>query len=901
MLSSVSSPGDGEPESDAGAPRARREHARLLSENRDLSTQLSVLRDQFQRALAFSEELERARAQQAAAAGEAARLRAERDDLERRLRCALQPGAAPRDGGEELSALGGALARERAEGERARLRCAELEGEAGALCRAAARCFGAAVDSPQALLERGAPAGGPGAEARSRALRLRLRRRRAEAAESRAARRAAQAELDACRRHAAARGAQLAGQIQDSEGRRRAQAEQIAQLAREKEALLLELDEKAARVRIAALHADQRQAGECERLARQLAEAAERLKACLAAGKALAQKAEKAKAKAQVLKKENQELESEIRAVQKERNDLRFEAERLANAGGETARRVRELETLLERAREAQARQAKEIDGLTDTVGRLESAGKQQARNAEDIRTEKDFLTKQAQREERTKREIEERLDALQSQVMEKDKAIHELQTQLREALRPQEIEKMLPLSCWTSHELPGELQDAVKDIARNPSFPVTSKVQVAFDHIAKWFKVRYERLELDFTKARELYVDLKGKMDSLIASLKKIMPDIRINFDLLLSDEMTRAVFTDAIIALKTSVTESITARKQLESQMSNLCASLNVTTIDEISQAIQEINQTIDAFRRKAKQKGSKRAQVRLAVQEAEKKVKDAERHVARLEQEIGILRDEASNLHIALDRKSAEATELEAQLTNKINEYDSIKNEYAALNEASVRLRRKKQRLEKQLRDVQVLIDDLENRQKERVRTMKEKAQAQYRQLTEITQQQITALQSTVRELSDKAVKYEATNTELEARNQELALQIQKLESKATTIQNESERDRKGWESQSNARLMMAETEYKSKLEEVQTTALAARNQLIDAIVRNFERLVDGMKITDSNVEAALQVIRRKIDALNARELHMRSLLGLNVSQSIEDALIRLRPSRRRSSRR
>jgi chromosome segregation ATPase len=265
---------------------------------------------------------------------------------------------------------------------------------------------------------------------------------------------------------------------------------------------------------------------ELERLTKELDDVSEKLNLSLASNTALKQRCEKAKSKARLLKKQCHSFAEAVKSVQNEQDDSRIDNDRLARESVENARRIRELEIQLDRARDGTTRQTREIDQLNDTVAHLQTTAKQTAKAMDDVGKERDFLVTRIEKEERLRHEIEGRLEIVRTQESEKEKTIGQLQLRLKEALQPPEISDLLPISSWNSHELPGEL----KEIAGNLAFRLTSRIQVAFDAISRWFKGKIEQLKSDLENDRERFATLKRKFTK--RSKEVIIQETRLSTD---------------------------------------------------------------------------------------------------------------------------------------------------------------------------------------------------------------------------------------------------------------------------------------------------------------------------------------------------------------------------------
>jgi hypothetical protein len=77
----------------------------------------------------------------------------------------------------------------------------------------------------------------------------------------------------------------------------------------------------------------------------------------------------------------------------------------------------------------------------------------------------------------------------------------------------------------------------------------------------------------------------------------------------------------------------------------------------------------------------------------------------------------------------------------------------------------------------------------------------------------------------------------------------------------------------------------------------TGQAARTRITDAIGRYFAGLADGIKVNESSLERVLQIVRKRIDTLSARESSLREILELDPTQSLEEAVNAIVQKRKR----
>ena len=91
--------------------------------------------------------------------------------------------------------------------------------------------------------------------------------------------------------------------------------------------------------------------------------------------------------------------------------------------------------------------------------------------------------------------------------------------------------------------------------------------------------------------------------------------------------------------------------------------------------------------------------------------------------------------------------------------------------------------------------------------------------------------------------------------------------------------------------NAKMQYAESEYKAQIADIKAENAAFRNRIAASISLQFSTFTDGMKVSESNFESALQVIKRKLDSFTAREQSLRNVLHLQPVDSIDEAITAL----------
>jgi chromosome segregation ATPase len=911
----------GDDDSDSSGPSyhdLRRENSQLSQANLDLTNQLSYLRRQFDSALSVSTTIDGVLSKTAEAVHEISQLKAERDDLAHRLHIALQANQEAELRLRELKATSlpdpsdistGLRQQKRALEDRVRSLESELQKERRQstqlhtdhdqtefqlenIFQAASKYFGLLIDSHQTLLHCFIqPTAQDDIENLTRAnarLTSQLQKIRTETSSFELVRQRLEMELAVANNQLSQNEGEFSREIALLEARVKDQLKVIANLTRERDELVADGHEKTTQIKIMEIKAEDARNAENVALANQLSDAVERVNALIGEKHELEKRILKLGTKLDNAEKRAAGLDAKLHKVQESKSASKLDHAKVAASATENEMKVRELEGKLARAQDEIAAKRREVEKVSESFTPIENQLKQQGRDMTDIRRERDDLLAQLHKEAGLKQIVENQVQQLQHKIAQREREIQELQTKLQEALRPVDVSDLVPASCWTSPELPSELHDVVRDIGRNPHVQISTKIRNCMDTISKWFKLRAHNFEGELAEGRQDVAAIKANVNMLLGFLKRLMPEVRINFDLLLTDDLTRQMFGEAVMSLKKNIESSEQQKTNLESRLLAVVRELGFTDIEEIKAAISHQSQVISDLRNRVRQEKKGRLSLDKLLKQTRDKIREISDTSEALEAENSNLRREISDFDVLVSDKSSEIKRLEGVVAKISSERDNAIGEKEQLDLVIVKLHRRRERTESQVKALQEAMQDLEKRHKESARRDREAAQLRYDQLAEQTTKQIGELQELIRERSERAARFEQSNAELQSKNSDLILGVQRLETKAKAIQMECDRDKKALESQMNARLMSVESEYKSRLEEAHVQVTNVKNRMAEAVMRQLAGFIDGMKVTDANFEVALQLVKRKLELMAVREGHIRNVLQLESYQSIEDGI-------------
>ncbi|KAK8887570.1 hypothetical protein M9Y10_038620 [Tritrichomonas musculus] len=686
----------------------------------------------------------------------------------------------------------------------------------------------------------------------------------------------------------------LTAQLNELKDRNQTQSQQIDELTRKNESLIEELAQKNAQIKVNMFQNEDKQTIDIQQLNHKLISTQKLLTVTVKKNKQLKNKLFVIVCKAKSLEKKCHILRNSIKALEIRKGDLKCEIQRKADLHTQSEFKIKDVENSVLRAKDELNLQKKENDRLHGEIVQYENKLRQADRDYKELQEEKNHLISISQQFDGKIQAYENKLQA--------ERARHEnLERRLRDELSPLDPSNVIPPTILNSTDFPNELQTVIGEIGRNTAVNLTVRIQSAFSTIAKYFKAKFEEVEGQIKEERQKFSGLKTQVDSLLDFLSRLFPEVKINYELILSDEQTRNILGDTIRNLKEI--------QRIGPLIDEVNSTLGIQKFEDAKITIDELLRTIDEFQREIrKQKDLKRRTFKLSKLKEEElitEIQSIESEYNKLDSDFKELFSDKNSLQEKIFSIQNQMKEKEEILTNtyqkKINDLNEIildlQNKLksaSSLNDIISKLTRSKERLESDIKLKQTQNEDDKKKYKQKVKIEREK----YDQLLNQTRKQISESQSKIRELTDINSKFEASNSVLSANNNELLLRIKKLETKLNALQSEFERDKKSVESQCQAKLLFAETECKSKIEENKLQVDLMKKRLIDLISKTFSAYLDGLNVDENNFEGAIQLLKRKMDSIMNKESIIRGRFKFDSNQPLEDIISSLISRQRKS---
>lgn len=601
---------------------------------------------------------------------------------------------------------------------------------------------------------------------------------------------------------------------------------------------------------------------------------------------------------------DHQEME---KSYQTRNKDLHKKAQELL----ESESKNKEMETSYFRYKNENSVKDQQLQAMRENVTMINDDLKAQLSKYTDLMKERDQLFRNLQQQKSNNEILDSRLKMEEDKRKETENRLQTLQQQLNEMNCVQtNPQSLVPPSIFASSEFPRELQCVLREVGESTTCNLTMKLSNAFSIIAKWYRSRCDRLESEFNAEHQNLTMLHSQIDYFLDFLKGMFPDVKINFDLLLTDESTRNILSESLTRIHEA--ESKKVKKKLENQLSELFEALNVKEIvdlkDEVFQLLKKFENSQKKLKNLRKIYKDKEKELEKALRNAnsqydnvsktcvilENSKTDLQGQIFELEREKEKIRKQLENsqkeeierikddYQNKIDTLNKEGGDLKKQIQALLAANENVESENMNLNEALKKLKKKKERLEKDIK----FNDDTQKNLKEKWKSDKIELQKRYENLSNQTKCQIFELQEKIKNLTIKNSQYEGEIEKLKEKIVELNLRIKKSDTQMAAVRSETERDKKNIQSQLNAQMVSLQNEYRRQLEEKQGQFEIERRRIVDALARNFAALTDGMKIDINNIESVAQIVKKKVDDAFRREANLRRSANSNYEQSSEE---------------
>lgn len=415
-----------------------------------------------------------------------------------------------------------------------------------------------------------------------------------------------------------------------------------------------------------------------------------------------------------------------------------------------------------------------------------------------------------------------------------------------------------------------------------------------------------YETI-LESQQVREILKANVNKLKTELSNTKESLKQQENSFNelLFLLEAQTITDGKAAIVKLHTDISD-------LHKEMSNL-SSNHQTEIQKINQNFaakeEEFHSKVELLNNQIAELSRENGEMTAKTQESERETNEIQQKMAELEKKIEQMKEENNNQikvieemkerHIEEIKKTEEQNQTKLQevnetsdnkLSDSLNEIKDLKEKLTKSDENATALKKyilkmkKKSRStgttsELQIQELNLKIKAL----KKKIRNERQGSEAKLNQLMlKLKDDQIS-----IKNLVDEMDELKRKITEYEVENNQLMLRIKKVETTKYQIIQDKEREWKTQQSQLVTRINSMEVEHKRKIEKIKSQEENSKRLTLDSIIRNLWPYVDK-PVDERNLDIAILSIRRKFEEMRNREMRIRGILSVLPDQSIEEVI-------------
>lgn len=533
--------------------------------------------------------------------------------------------------------------------------------------------------------------------------------------------------------------------------------------------------------------------------------------------------------------------------------------------------------------------------------------------------------------------EIQEELTNLKHQLEESQERVKDLEMDAKYRESKQSTEEVqIPVEAWHFSAFPSELNAAIDKIATNDALQDTSKLSSSYRCINDHFNKEIEKLNKKMTEEKDKMDEQKKKVatfvvDVSIAAIQKptTLDDIQAG---------KGKEILDGINELRLGKDDLVTENENLKQMMSNIAEIFEVdSTNEEIIDALSEIRQRIElqtTMYEKTREKLKTVKQQRIQDQE------DFQKKIDELEQENNKLLDEKDVMTAQLNQTktklqqtqndynmmtrnlSAEITERDIQLDDKVEEeksilvnkmqteFDEVKNELSdeiknlkskqvelqsEVNHLQRQLEEKSNDLEKSKQENDALLHDFNQyRQTSEDRFEKEKLEMknQYDATIKAMGQRCTDLSNDIAKFAEELSQAEAKYNKLQKEKGNLSEEKRKLQEEKKRIIAAAEREKMLAEAMAKTKVIEEQAAMNEKLLEIKSKNEDEKKKLMNCFADKFRNFFSPLKAVDElEYKIGIEKAYAEYDKLMKADDKIRRLLSAKKGQTTPDAVAQI----------
>lgn len=875
----------------------KREKEKLIKINKQLSEELASIRKQFEQALSVSNSVEEVYNQNAKLLKEQGLIKAERDDLARRLQISLQANSELTARLEEECAkpvkdndAATLISQQKQKYDRIieeyKAKNNEQQMELNSIYQAATQFYGMQIHSSSILIKCLTDPLPPSEMSQIGDLSKQLKKSKKKIArqkeiiresqriidESHKLKNEYQKEADKLSNEIEHKLTDMAFQLDSAEKRNQEEVSRNEALSKKNEELIQEIS----KLRLKSIKTtadDDHSSDQVIRIASKLKSCVGKLKQYKLLNQKLQKEIQTAKSKLILLN----QFRDQVKKSDHKRKIAKQEAE-------ESIKKETDMKVQVEKLNSAVSIAQAEVEHQREVNMQLSRQNNAQADEIRQFNLEKEKLSSLLKDAQSQNQVLDRKLEIVESDRLRTEKSLQEelrkVQLRLKEALAPIDTSDLLPVSSFRCPEFPKELIDLMSDVIQNTRMQAPIKVQNVLSLIGKWYNSRLDRMDREINSQSSTIISLRSVESSFRDFMASQFPELSFSFD-----ENSKKQFANIINGLRQSVENEQALLKMLDVSVFDDAKK----SVDEFHNVIKHLNKkvnklkyNIDKLNTVIQKKNDDEADYLMQMKELETKM---ESYQTTIKQQHEQITDQKNEINTLISQSKKENSQ-------NIEEIHALSDQLHSLQMSFEHVKRQKKQLAQENEQITQRINQLKDHYKGKIKDEKAKSTARNQQTVIEMKRQRTELENALNESKNRLIEYETKIAQIS----EYELTIHRLNTKITALIADNERNIKSKDSQIATRILSVESDYKAKIDEVNAT----KTKIISSFSRCFGSFYEG-QIEESNIEFVMQIVRKQIESLRNKENRLRNMIGADSSEPIEDAILFLLNKAQKKSKR
>ena len=369
-------------------------------------------------------------------------------------------------------------------------------------------------------------------------------------------------------------------------------------------------------------------------------------------------------------KKEVEDLKSKLKEAELKEQKLAQEKEELQGAYDIALSQVKTAKYSAKQSEEASIEAHGEIQKMAGSINLLKESYEVQKREMSTLYSDRDKLILLVNKQNSLLKASEDHLQFLKAKIkVLKRERMNEAQQE-----QPKPVVADIPFTCWLCPEFPSELSLLVEDLAKN-SMPASAKLRQGLLTIARYYNNKLDGANKATTQANELAGKYSKIGERLATEMTTALDISNLTFSAIVYDPNQIMELVQKISSLKSELNLVNGKNLQLAADIKLLLDDVNTESVADADEAIRKLQDENEVWQRELMDLSSK---IKKAQQGAKKTMTFFEAQIQELKRTVEE-KDEAieamEKVQASLKESLREAEKRNATLQNDIKENETI----------------------------------------------------------------------------------------------------------------------------------------------------------------------------------------------------------------------------------